>query len=274
MNPAIQRPAGSYTPGKATRVALYARVSMPHRGEDPRAQDPENQLRVLRQYVMDLNLEVHQEYVDRISGAEKGRPGLEQLLRDARGHRFSLVLTTKVDRFARSVLHLLNLLEELKGYGVGVRFTDQQMANTDSPTGELVLGILGYVAQFERSLISDRTKAGIARYRGEKGRWGPKGKQVTPEEVLRLRNDEQLSVRQIAARLEISVGTVHSRLRESMECLEGRFGCKYHYEGRGSGMCEDCESGSLFEPSERSEKGRAEFSSTEVSETGDSEKGP
>lgn len=236
MKTPIREPAGSYTQGKATRAALYARVSMPQEGEDPRAQHPENQLIILRKHAEDLGLEVYQEYIDRCSGATKDRDDLEQLLRDARGHRFSLVLTTKVDRFARSVLHLLNLLEELKGYGVRVHFTEDAAASTDNPQGELVLGILGSVAQFERNLISSRTKAGIARYRSEKGRWGPKGVSVTPEEVLRLRDDEGLSVRQIADRLEISVGTVHSRLR--------------------------------------SEKGRGESSKEEDPETGGSEKGP
>ena len=214
-----QEPAGSYTPAKATRVALYARVSMPREGDDPRAQHPENQLIVLRRHAKDLGLEVYHEYIDRISGAEEDRPGLGQLLRDARGHRFSLVLTTKVDRFARSLLHLLNLLKELKGYGVSVRFTDDSEASTDTPHGELVLGILGSVAQFERNLISSRTKAGIARYRSEEGRWGPTGSGVTSEQVRELRG-KGLSIREVAEQLKVSVGTVHSRLRSEKGGVE------------------------------------------------------
>ena len=168
---------------------------------------------ILRRHAEDLGLEIYHEYVDRASGADLDRKGIAQLLRDARGHRFTLVLTTKVDRFARSVKHLINLLEELNGYGVKVRFTQDAAASTDTPQGELVLGILAVVAQFERRIIATRTSDGIARYRHEKGYWGPKRKRhITPQKVQCLRK-EGLSIREISKRLKISVGTVHARLR-------------------------------------------------------------
>jgi DNA invertase Pin-like site-specific DNA recombinase len=219
MNPPIQEPASLYSPANAKplKVALYARVSLEKDDkEDPRFQDPENQLASLRRYAAEtgcVGFIVYREYSDRISGARRSRPQLDQLLRDARGHRFSLVLATKVDRLARSVTDLYSLLEELKSTQVGVRFIDQPEASTDTPQGELVLGILGHVAQFERSLISSRTKAGIARYRAQEGRWGRKRQEVDSAEIVRLR-EQELSLPEIARRLETSEWIVRSRLRE------------------------------------------------------------
>jgi DNA invertase Pin-like site-specific DNA recombinase len=211
----IQEPSALYSPANTNhlKVALYARVSMPREEEDPRAQHPENQLIPLRKYALEHGHEPYHEYVDRASGADKDRLGLQQLLRDARGHRFSLVLTTKVDRFARSPRHLYNLLEELHQVKVAVRFTEDSAASTDTPEGELVLGILGVIAQFERGMISRRTKGGIARYRIEKGRWGRPRLSVDSAEVFDLKA-EGLSIREISSRLKISDWTVRSRLRE------------------------------------------------------------
>lgn len=215
MNTPIQEPASLYSPANTNRlkVALYARVSMPREEEDPRAQHPENQLIPLRKYVLEHGLDVYQEYVDRASGADKDRAGLQQLLRDARGHRFSLVLTTKVDRFARSTLHLHTLLDDLHQMKVGVRFTEDSAASTDTPEGELVLGILGVVAQFERKIISRRTKGGIVRFRAEKGRWGRKRLAVDSTEIARL-HEQELSIREISRRMAVSEWVVRTRLRE------------------------------------------------------------
>ena len=215
MKRPVQEPASLYSPANANqlKVALYARVSMPQEGEDPRAQDPENQLIPLRRFALEQGHLVYQEYTDRCTGASKDRPGLDQLLRDGRAHRFSLVLTTKVDRFARSVAHLYSLLDDLHGVNVGVRFIDQLEASTDTPQGELVLGILGHVSQFERRLISTRTMAGIVRYRAQNERWGRPRVDVCLEDILSLRAQGR-SLREIAEELEVSEWTVRSRLRE------------------------------------------------------------
>ena len=215
MNPPIQEPASLYSPAntKVLKVALYARVSMEKDEEDPRAQDPENQFVPLRWYAEENQYTMYAEYTDKISGAHRSRPQLDQLLRDARGHRFSLVLTTKVDRLARSVRNLYSLLEELQGSHVRVRFIDQPEASTDTPQGELVLGILGHVSQFERALISSRTKAGIVTYRAKEGRWGRKRLSVDSTEIVTLKA-QGYSIREISRRLEISEWTVRSRLRE------------------------------------------------------------
>jgi DNA invertase Pin-like site-specific DNA recombinase len=198
------------------KVALYARVSLEKDKEDPRFQDPENQLVPLRHHAFQQSYDVHGEYADKISGASRSRPQLNRLRADARAHRFSLVLAMKVDRLARSVPDLYSILGELKDSHVGVRFIDQPEASTDTPQGELVLGILGVVSQFERSLISSRTKAGIAVYREKESCWGRKRKSATPAEVAKLKAQD-LSLREIARRLEISEPTVRRRLRECVK---------------------------------------------------------
>jgi DNA invertase Pin-like site-specific DNA recombinase len=220
MKTPIQEPASLYSPAntKVPKVALYARVSMEKDEEDPRAQDLENQLAPLRRYAEENLYSVHAQYADKISGARRSRPQLDQLLRDAKGHRFSLVLATKVDRLARSVRDLYSLLEELQGSHVHVRFIDQAEASTDTPQGELVLGILGHVSQFERALISSRTKAGIATYRAKEGRWGRKRLIIGTAEVCALRA-QGYSIREISRRLKISDWTVRARLREEKGSL-------------------------------------------------------
>lgn len=215
MNQVIQEPASLYSPAntKVLKVALYARVSMDKDEEDPRAQNPENQLVPLRRYAEENTHTIYKEYTDEISGARRSRPQLDQLLRDAKGHRFSLVLAIKVDRLARSVRDLYSLLEELQGSHVRVRFIDQPEASTDTPQGELVLGILGHVSQFERALISSRTKAGITVYRAKEGRWGRKRLSTNVEEIVTLKAQDY-SIREISRRLKVSEWTVRSRLRE------------------------------------------------------------
>lgn len=215
MNQPIQEPASLYSAAntKVLKVALYARVSLEKDKEDPRFQDPENQLVPLRRYAAEQLYTVHAEYSDKISGASRSRPQLNRLRADARAHRFSLVLAIKVDRLSRSVSDLYSILEHLEKSRVKVHFIDQPNVSTDTPEGEAMLGMLGVFAQFERSTISSRTKAGIDRYRAVEGRWGRKRQEVDSKEIVRL-HEQELSLREISRRLKVSEWTVRSRLRE------------------------------------------------------------
>jgi DNA invertase Pin-like site-specific DNA recombinase len=96
------------------RVALYARVSTLN-GQ----QDPEMQLSDLRDYAARRGLTIHQEYVDQgISGSKESRPALNQLMTDAKRCKFDAVLVWKIDRFGRSLKHLVNSLANLSAYGI------------------------------------------------------------------------------------------------------------------------------------------------------------
>ena len=93
------------------RIAIYVRVSTAD-------QHPETQLFDLRQMAKQRGYEVVHEYTDIISGAKSRRPGLDQLLADARRHRFDIVLVAAFDRVARSVRHFLEVLDELNRLGI------------------------------------------------------------------------------------------------------------------------------------------------------------
>jgi DNA invertase Pin-like site-specific DNA recombinase len=143
------------------RAALYARVSTSD-------QHPEVQLHALEAYAQTRGLEVYQAYVDKgVSGARDRRPALDRLLADARRRRFDVLAVTKLDRLARSVRHLTTLAGELEALGVDLVVLDQAI-DTSTPSGKLLFHVLGSIAEFERDLIRERTRAGLeaARRRG------------------------------------------------------------------------------------------------------------
>ena len=190
------------------KVALYARVS---KADD--SQTPENQLVRLRSYASERGYEVSEDrvYVDVASGADAYRPELDRMMADARARRFSLVLCVKVDRLARSVPNLYALLSELDGRGVKFECADQSIS-TNTPTGKLLLSILAGVAEFERELIRDRTKAGLARAKALGKRLGRPRKAVDMERARELRS-QGLGYRKIADALGVSYVTVRERLK-------------------------------------------------------------
>jgi len=152
------------------KVALYARVST-----DDRGQDPETQLRKLRERSAARGHEIVGEYVDFASGKNARRDELDRLMLDAKAHRFDYILVTKIDRMMRSTKNLFNILEKLEGYGVGFECSDQDI-DTKTPTGKLLLTLLSGIAEFERELCSSRVKDGMARARAEGKHVGhPKG---------------------------------------------------------------------------------------------------
>lgn len=168
----------------------------------------------LRDYARERGWEVYHEYTDLASGSDSSRPELERMLRDGRAHRFQLVLTVRLDRIGRSILgarSIFNLITELESHGVRFECTDQPIS-TNNPHGRLTLAILGGVADFEKELIRERTKAGLVRARSQGKRLGRPPNPARTEEILRLRS-EGLSLRQIAQRLGISHQGVKQRLR-------------------------------------------------------------
>jgi DNA invertase Pin-like site-specific DNA recombinase len=136
------------------KTALYARVSTAD-------QDCTVQLRELREYSERRGFTIAEEYVDQgVSGTRASRPALDRLMRDAAERRFDAVIVWKIDRFGRSVLHLSQQLAALDSYGVRFIATSQAL-DTDhrNPTSRLLLQILSSVAEFERELIAERTRA-------------------------------------------------------------------------------------------------------------------
>jgi DNA invertase Pin-like site-specific DNA recombinase len=151
--------------GSAKRAAIYARVST---GD----QHPETQLYDLRDLARQRRYEIVREYTDTISGAKSKRPGLDQLLEDARRHRFEVVVVAAFDRVARNVRHFLEVLDELNR--LGIEFVSfRENIDTGGPLGRAMVVIVGAIAELERSLIVERVKAGMRRARLEGRRIPP-----------------------------------------------------------------------------------------------------
>jgi len=188
-----------------SRVALYARVSTLN------GQDPEMQLAELREYAVRRGLEIAEEYVDHgISGAKESRPALNRLMADAHRRRFDAVLVWKIDRFGRSLKHLVNALAELDGRGVAF-ISLRDNLDLSTPSGRLMFQIIGAMAEFERSLIQERVRAGIRRARCRGVRLGRPGADVDRNRVIELRS-QGASLRTIARKLGVGLGTVSRAL--------------------------------------------------------------
>ena len=185
-----------------SRVALYGRVSTLTHG-----QDVELQLRELREYAGARGWTITAEYVDRgVSGSLESRPELNKLVADAHRRRFDIVLCWKVDRFGRSLKHLVNALADLDAYGVAfVSLRDNLDLST--PSGRLMFQIIGAMAEFERALIQERVRAGLRNARAKGKRLGRPRVTVDVPRIAALRA-QGLSWASIAATLGIGEGTV------------------------------------------------------------------
>src|SRR6516225_1205007 len=178
------------------RAAIYARVSTLD-------QEPENQLQELRRYVVARGWTAV-EYVDRgVSGAKDRRPALDQLLIDAKRRRFDVLVCWRLDRLGRSLKHLITLLDELQALGVAFVSLAEGIDAT-TPAGKLQLHILGAIAEFERSRIAERVKAGLQRARTQGTRLGRPRRRLDPE---RLAEVAGLPVREAARRLRVPRST-------------------------------------------------------------------
>jgi DNA invertase Pin-like site-specific DNA recombinase len=154
------------------KVAIYYRVS----SED---QHPENQVMTLSQYARDRGFEIYHIYVDRASGSKDSRPGINELMMDARQKKFDAVLVWRLDRLGRSLQHLIQIISEWKDLGIQFICMTEPI-DTTSPSGELIFNIFGAIAQFERQLIIERINLGLDRARKQKKVLGrPKGKKDT-----------------------------------------------------------------------------------------------
>ena len=182
------------------RVALYARVSTLNN------QDPEMQLAELREYAERRGWEIVEEFIDQgVSGCKEFRPALNRLMSDACRRQFDAVLVWKIDRFGRSLKHLVNALADLAALGVAfVSLRDNLDLST--PSGRLMFQIIGAMAEFERALIQERVRAGIRNARAKGKRLGRPRVIVDASRIADLRTQGR-SWAQIKDELGVSKGT-------------------------------------------------------------------
>jgi DNA invertase Pin-like site-specific DNA recombinase len=184
------------------RAAIYARVSTTNHGQDATLQTRDQ-----HQFAEARGWEVFDDYVDQgVSGSKDSRPELNRLMADARRRKFDIVLVWKLDRFGRSLRHLVNALAEFESLGIAfVSLSDNLDLST--PSGRLMFNIIGAMAEFERELIRERVRAGMKNAKAKGARIGRPRVTVDAAEIARLR-DSGASLREIAARLGVSLGTV------------------------------------------------------------------
>src|SRR4030042_5174745 len=188
------------------KAAIYARVSTLDKG-----QDTEVQLRDLRSYAQARGWIIAGEYIDKgQSGAKDRRPALDRMLKDVRKRKVDLVLCWRLDRLGRSLKHLILTLDELQSVGVGFVSYNENLDLTTS-TGRLMFQLLGACAEFERNLIRERVKAGLANAKAKGAKLGRPSPEFDEEELIRLRKSG-LTIRGIAERLNLRKSFVHKTL--------------------------------------------------------------
>jgi DNA invertase Pin-like site-specific DNA recombinase len=187
------------------RAALYSRVSTYD-------QNPQTQILDLRQMATQRGYEVVAEFTDKISGTKSKRPGLDQMMADARRGRFDVVMTWACDRIARSTRHFLEVLDELSR--LKVEFVSfRESIDTAGPLGRAIVVIIGVVAELERSLIVERVRAGMRRARLEGQHIGRTPLVLDTIAIQQDRHQGQ-SIRQIAKGHRVSTATVQRVLRQ------------------------------------------------------------
>jgi DNA invertase Pin-like site-specific DNA recombinase len=188
------------------KAAVYARVSTNN------GQNPEMQLEELRAYCQRRGWEIAGEYVDTgISGSKEHRPALDRLLAGCRKRSVDAVVVYRYDRFARSLRQLVNALEEFRA--LGIEFISlHEGVDTSTPNGRLVFGIFASIAEFERELIRDRVKSGLASAKARGKHLGRPRVVVDSDRIATLRR-EGASWQKIGKTLGVGQGTVRRALQ-------------------------------------------------------------
>jgi DNA invertase Pin-like site-specific DNA recombinase len=193
------------SPAVISRVALHARVSTLNN------QDPEMQLAELREYAGRRGWQIVEEFTDQgVSGCKESRPALNRLMSAVCRRRFDAILVWKIDRFGRSLKHLVNALAELAALGVAfVSLRDNLDLST--PSGRLMFQIIGAMAEFERALIQERVRAGLRNARA-KGRQLGRPRVIVDASRIAVLRAQGRSWAQIRDEIGVSKGTAQRAL--------------------------------------------------------------
>ena len=199
------------------RVAFYARVST-----RDKSQNPALQLSELRDYAKARGWQAIGEFVDvGVSGSKDSRPQLDAMMRLAKSRKLDVIAVWKFDRFGRSLRHLVNTLAELEA--LGITFVSlRDSLDLSTPNGKLMFAVIGAMAEFERALIQERVKAGLAIARSKGKTLGrPKANRKRDKDAKRVRQlrSEGQSYREIAEELGRSTMDVY-RVAMTLGCSE------------------------------------------------------
>jgi DNA invertase Pin-like site-specific DNA recombinase len=190
-------------------AALYVRVSTDGR-------TVENQVRELRLIADRRGWDIVETYSDAgVSGSKvrDKRPGLDQLLNDAKRRKFDVVMSWAIDRLGRSLIDLLGTIQELEACGVDL-FLEQQAIDTTTPAGKLMFQVCGAFAEFERSMIRQRVKLGLKRAVAQGKRLGRPQIDGDIERRVQRELRKGAGILKVASALGVGTGTVHRIKRE------------------------------------------------------------
>lgn len=200
---------------RSKNAAIYARVSTAD-------QTTENQVRELRDVASRQGWRVVDVYIDQgVSGARgrDKRPEFDRLLTDAMRRKHDVIMSWSVDRLGRSLQHLLGFLEEINAKGIDL-YLHQQGIDTTTPAGRAMFQMCGVFAEFERAIIRERIKAGLARVkRTRKTKTGnPVGRPriaIAKEREIKNLREEGIAILKIAERVGVGSATVQRVLRSA-----------------------------------------------------------
>ena len=193
------------------KVAIYCRVSTSNKD-----QTTENQLRELTLYCDRMGYEVVKVYEDEISGAKtrEKRPAYNELCKDAFLKRFDVVIAWDVSRFGRSLKEFVSFLADMDDKGIAVVAVKNGL-DTSSSTGKMMMKMIGVMEEWNREMLVERTKSGLARTRANGTKLGRK-KITNPKmtaQIVALRNENK-SIRVIATEVGVSTATIQRELRK------------------------------------------------------------
>jgi DNA invertase Pin-like site-specific DNA recombinase len=170
------------------------------------------QTRELREYCDRRGWIVAGEFTDTgISGTKEHRPALDRLLSLCRKRSVDAVVVYRYDRFARSLRHLVNALEDFRALGMDF-ISLHEGVDTSTPNGRLIFGIFASIADFERELIRDRVRPGLAAVRAKGRRLGRPRIFVNAPRIATLRAQGR-SWREITVETGVSKGTAQRAVR-------------------------------------------------------------
>jgi DNA invertase Pin-like site-specific DNA recombinase len=188
---------------KGRRVALYARVSTDE-------QTARNQIRELRAVAERHGWTIAEEYVDHASSGAKGRdqrPAFDKMLRAAVRKEFDVLAAWSVDRLGRSLQHLVSFLDEIHSKRIDL-YLHQQGIDTTTPAGKALFQMCGVFAEFERAMIQERVRAGLARARAQGKVLGRPRVSARVEAAVRALRAKGRGIHAIAREAGVGVGTV------------------------------------------------------------------
>jgi len=162
-------------------------------------------------------------YKEKMTGTKKDRPELSKLLDYAR--EGDTIIITDLTRISRSTKDLISLVEELGGRGINIKSLKESWLDTTTAQGKLMFTIMAGLSQFERDLISERTKEGLksARARGKQG-GRPRVDKGNIERALMLYDLGNVSIADICAMCKISKNTLYNYIRARKQAQENKEG--------------------------------------------------